>query len=65
MALFLDIGPGDELRIGDNAVLTIEHKSGRRARIRITGEADVELVKDTKVAPVPVKQLEVAGGRRT
>lgn len=65
VALFLDIGPGDELRIGDGAVLTLEHKSGRRARLRITGEADVKLVRDARIDPAPVKQAEVTSGRRT
>lgn len=42
MALFLDVSTEDILRIGDTLV-TLEQKSGKRARIRIEGPAEVEL----------------------
>ncbi len=45
MALYLDIGPDDELRVGKDAVITIEYKSGRRARLKIVGTAEVEMTK--------------------
>ena len=43
MALFLDLGPNDILRVGENTFITIEKKSGQRARLRITGDGDVEM----------------------
>ncbi len=42
MALILDVGPEDTLRIGDT-VVTLLKKSGRRSRLRIEGPADVEM----------------------
>lgn len=53
MALYLDIGPDDELRVGKDAVITIEYKSGRRARLKITGAAEVEMVPRTRARPEP------------
>lgn len=45
MALFIDVGPGDALRVGDSYV-TIERKSGARSRLRIVGPEEVELLRD-------------------
>lgn len=42
MALILDVGPEDTLRIGDTTVCLVK-KSGRRSRLRIEGPAEVEL----------------------
>lgn len=44
MALFLDIGVDDALHIEGGMVLTLERKSGQRARLRIEGPANVEMV---------------------
>lgn len=43
MALYLDLGPNDVLRVGEDTFITIEKKSGQRARLRITGTGDVEM----------------------
>lgn len=53
MALYLDIGPDDELRVGKDAVITIEYKSGRRARLKIVGTAEVEMTKCRTTPPPP------------
>lgn len=60
MALYLDIGPDDELRVGEDAVITIEYKSGRRARLKITGTAKVEMVPRTRVRARPEPSLAPA-----
>lgn len=44
MALFLDVGPDDAIRIGDTYI-AIERKSGSRARLRIVGSSEVELIR--------------------
>lgn len=46
--LFIDIGPDDLVRIGDT-VVSIERKSGSRARLRIVGPAEVELQKKARL----------------
>lgn len=43
MALWLDIDEGQELLVGENAVIHLVKKSGRRARLKIEGTAVVEL----------------------
>lgn len=51
MALFLDVGTDDELRVGSTSIQLV-YKSGRRARLRIEGDAEVELVRaDRRPAP--------------
>ena len=45
MALFLEVEPGDEVRIGSTTVVRMERKSGQRARLRIQSEDDVHHVK--------------------
>lgn len=42
MALILDVGPEDVLRIGDTVIRLVK-KSGRRSRLRIEGPAEVEM----------------------
>ncbi len=42
MALTLDVGPEDTLRIGDTTI-TVVKKSGRRARLRIESTEEVEM----------------------
>ena len=64
MALFLDVGPDDLVRIGENLVFTVERKSGSRARLRFVGGERVEMIRhgrDLDVAPPPP---EVANVRR-
>lgn len=54
MSLYLDIGPDDALCIGDNMFVTIERKSGKRARLRIIGPLKVELMRKAKLLhPMP------------
>ncbi len=43
MALYLDLGPNNILRVGEDTYITLEKKSGQRARLRITGTGDVEM----------------------
>lgn len=58
MALYLDVGLDDVLRIGDDFV-TVERKSGSRARLRIISAREVELMRKAKVAePAAVKPAE-------
>ena len=58
MALFLDIGEDDLLQIGD-AFVALERKSGKRARLKITGKSEVTLRKGAlRAAPaVPATDL--------
>lgn len=62
MALYMDVGPEDVLRVGPDTYITIERKSGSRARMRIVGGADIELRRNAKNAiptpPAPVNQKE-------
>lgn len=58
MALYLDVGPDDMVRIG-STVVTIERKSGARARLRIIGTDEVELTKRLAVSTVPVPPLRM------
>ena len=46
MALFLDISTDDTLELDDGTVITLERKSGTRARLRIDGPAHVELIRN-------------------
>lgn len=66
MALFLDVGPNDMLRINDT-IVTVERKSGSRARLRILGPAEVELVKfdrlDNMQAAAEAAVNDAAAGR--
>lgn len=60
MALILDVGPDDLLRIGDTTV-TLLKKSGRKSSLRIEGPADVVM---TRKEP-PAKEPENEDGRAT
>jgi hypothetical protein len=48
MALYLDVGPDDILRIGDTFV-ALERKSGARARLKIIGKSEVELMRKERL----------------
>lgn len=52
MALFLDVGFDDILRVGSTTIV-IERKSGRKVRMRISGTDEIEMTKkpDAPVAP--------------
>lgn len=45
MALFLDVGPGDVIRIGEDTYVSVEKKSGKSARLRVVGTKEVELMR--------------------
>lgn len=44
MALFLDVGFDDILRVGGTTI-TIERKSGRKVRVRLDGPDDVKMTR--------------------
>ncbi len=44
----MDVGPGDAICIGGNTWITVEKKSGQRVRLRIIGEAEVELMRSAR-----------------
>lgn len=52
MALFIDVGPDDVLRIGENSYISVERKSGSRARLKIIGKSEVELLRKAKLHAV-------------
>lgn len=52
MALFMDVGPDDVLRIGPDTFVTVERKSGSRSRLRILGNSEVELMRNARLQPV-------------
>lgn len=60
MALFLDVGPDDQLRIGDT-IVTLERKSGKRARLKIVGPDEVEMTQ--REPPQPPNGQVVDNGR--
>lgn len=41
--LLIDIAPGDSVEINGNAKITLEEKTGRRARIRIEADKSVQV----------------------
>lgn len=53
MALFLDVGPDDALRIGEDTYLTVERKSGSRVRLRIISRSEVELMRKARLLSEP------------
>ena len=48
MGLFMDVGPDDAICVGGNTYITVEKKSGQRVRLRIIGEAEVELMRNAR-----------------
>lgn len=52
MALYLDVGPEDVLRIGNDLVVSVERKSGARARLKFEGTERVVLEKGGKAPKV-------------
>ena len=50
MAFIRDFEPGDVIRIGEQTVIKVEHKSGGRARLRIESDYPIrlDLAKDKK-----------------
>lgn len=68
MALFLDLELGDALRIGDDTVVRLEAKSGKRARLRIESPADVKHLRGGEEAkagltrPAPAEPMPAPAG---
>lgn len=60
MALYIDVGPEDVLRIGPDTFIVVERKSGARARLRITGSSEVKLMRQGRQGQraVVVKGIE-------
>lgn len=50
MALYLDLAPGNAVRVGDTTI-TVEAKSGARTRLRIEGPDRVQQINE----PSPLK----------
>jgi hypothetical protein len=51
MALYLDVGPDDLLKLGTELKVTVVRKSGSRVRLKIEGAAPVELIKKGRDLP--------------
>lgn len=58
--LTIDLEPGESVRIGDVAVVTLREKSGRRARIEFQADRSVP-IKRVQAGPTDAK-LAAAGG---
>lgn len=41
MALHVELGPGDTLRVGTGTLIRMERKAGRRARLAIDSKDDI------------------------
>ena len=54
MALFMDIGPNDTICVGGDTYITLEKKSGQRARLRIVGDTPIELLKEGRKVQRPL-----------
>lgn len=48
MASFFDVQPGDILRIGPGTRITVQHKSGNRARLRIESDEPIGFVRHNR-----------------
>lgn len=55
MALWMDVGPEDLLCIGGDTYISVERKSGARARLKIVGKAEIELIKKSRIKDAPSK----------
>ena len=44
--LFLDLRPGEAIRIGGEARVAVEEKSGQRVRLRVEAEGSVPIFRD-------------------
>lgn len=51
MALFLELEPGDAVRIGPGTTLQLVAKSGKRTRLRIESTEDVQQIRAGEAAP--------------
>lgn len=58
--LTIDLEPGESVRIGDYAVVTLREKSGRRARVEFQADRSIPIKRVTK--PTSEARLAAAGG---
>lgn len=58
--LTIDLEPGESVRIGDIAVVTLREKSGRRARVEFQADRSVPIKRVTQ--PTSDAKLAAAGG---
>ena len=49
MSLYIDLGLYDALLIGNDTYVTLERKSGSRARLCIVGSSEVQLMRKAKL----------------
>ena len=49
--LTLDIKPGESIKIGDIAVITLKEKSGKTARLSIDADASVPITRASQSNP--------------
>lgn len=59
--LYLDLAPGDSVVLENGMTITLEHKSGRRARLRLNGDTAAQLKRSAaSAAKAPLtEQLEL------
>ncbi|MBU9386633.1 carbon storage regulator [Burkholderia multivorans] len=57
--LKLDIKPGESVKIGDIAVITLEDKSGKVARLSIQADKSIPI---QRTAPSPTAQIAAKVG---
>lgn len=62
--LRLDLKPGDSVRIGDYAVITLEEKSGKAARIAFQADRSVAISKIQKKTPADLMKGGIGGEAR-
>lgn len=61
MSVFMDLAPGDTLLIGADTRIRMEHKSGKRARLAVTSDADVKRVPAGDPVPPQANKTVPAG----
>lgn len=59
--LTIDLEPGESVRIGDVAVITLREKSGRRARVEFQADRSVP-IRRIERGPTTDAKLAAAGG---
>lgn len=52
--LKIDLRPGESVRIGDVAVITLEEKSGKAARISFKADRSVPITKVSESSPAKI-----------
>lgn len=57
--LNIDIKPGESVRIGDVAVITLVDKSGKAARLSIVAKKDVPISRDNLISQSTISDLGI------